>query len=224
MAGLVSALVWLTKPYRGSNRISRWLRGIVEARPQYQLIGIPLAVVMFTGAVVVPNVKATADSATVARETAHTAIQATVTDTNFRWPFVYFGISQYFTGYHQAMDLTNPAGTPVYPVANGTVSEVNFFYTGYGKHVIVSHDSGVTSLYAHLSGIDVKAGQAVTKDTKLGSVGATGWATGNHLHLEIRQNGVAANPLEILPQFQKNVPKGSLTQAIAAPPIPALSL
>ncbi len=98
--------------------------------------------------------------------------------------------------------MTNPAGTPIYPIAPGKVIVAEALFNGYGKHVIVEHEDGMTSTYAHMSRIAVKSGQVVGKMTELGTVGATGWATGNHLHFEIHQNGIAMNPMEVLPEIQ----------------------
>jgi murein DD-endopeptidase MepM/ murein hydrolase activator NlpD len=68
---------------------------------------------------------------------------------------------------------------------------------GFGNVVIVRHNNTDQTLYAHLSRIDVQPGQPVTQGQNLGAVGATGWATGPHLHFEFRVNGVYQDPLEM---------------------------
>lgn len=197
----------LFTPYRGSNRISRILRAKVEALSLPELIGIPLISIAFFGAFVLPQVQAGFSQTELYFDTqADNSIAAVVSESRFRWPFPTFGISQYYHGGHPGLDLTNPAGTPVYPVSDGTVIFTATFSDGYGKHVIIRHANGMTSISAHLSSILVKDGQHVSKSTELGTVGRTGWATGNHLHLEIHQDGVAVNPIEVLPEIRKYQP------------------
>jgi len=193
---------WLITPYHGSNRVSRWFRQHIENRPIQELVGIPLAGLAFMAAVIVPQTQAGFESTELYFNTPKTIMNAAVSDSRFQWPLASFGISQDFSGVHPGMDLTDPAGTPIHPVADGTVAYAGTILMGYGKHVIVKHNDTLESLYAHLSQIDVREGQTVTKDTELGAVGATGWATGNHLHLEIHVNGVATNPLEVLPELK----------------------
>lgn len=192
-------------PRYGSNRISFWLRRHVEKRSIQELIGIPLAGLAFFGAVIVPQTQAGFASTEFSFYTPKTNVVAAVSDSRFQWPLATFGISQDFTGTHPGMDLTDPVGTPIHPVADGTVIYAGTILFGYGRHVIVKHDDHLESLYAHMSRIDVREGQKVTKATQLGEVGATGWATGNHLHLEIHVDGTATNPLEVLPELKKEL-------------------
>lgn len=191
-------------PYYGSNRLSRLIRTKIERVSTAELIGIPLIALVFLAAVVVPQTEAGLEHAAIYFDTENTTttVTAAVTASRFRWPLATFGLSQYFSGVHPGLDMTNPAGTPIYPIAPGKVVLAESLFNGYGKHVIIEHGDGMTSTYAHMSRIEVKAGQVVGKMTELGTVGATGWATGNHLHFEIHQNGVAMNPIEVLPEFR----------------------
>jgi murein DD-endopeptidase MepM/ murein hydrolase activator NlpD len=66
---------------------------------------------------------------------------------------------------------------------------------GYGNAVVVKHANGHTTVYAHLSQISVRRGQSVSQGQTIGKVGATGWATGPHLHFEFRVNGKHQDPL-----------------------------
>ena len=70
---------------------------------------------------------------------------------------------------------------------------------GYGNLVVIGHRRGMTTWYAHLSSIRVRPGRFVTAGTRVGSVGATGSATGPHLHFEMRLRGAAIDPLSGLP-------------------------
>lgn len=217
------ALFWLTKPYHGSNRLSRWIRGKIEYRSVSELFGVPLIGLTFFGAVIVPQTQAGLATAEVYMDTQTTTVNAVVVPSRFRWPLAAFGISQYFRAGHPGVDLTNPAGTPIYPITEGTVILAAALHDGYGRHVIIEHTDGMTSVYAHLSRMEVQVGQQVTKETELGTVGATGWATGNHLHLEIHQDGVAINPMEVLPGIKKYQPR-ELSQQQLSLSFPALTL
>ena len=103
------------------------------------------------------------------------------------------------TGFHPGLDLTASAGTPVGAAWPGRVIFAAFDPSGYGKLVEVAHGSGVVSMYAHLSSFSVRVGQKVASGTQLGRVGATGEATGSHLHFEVRVRGAAVDPLPSLP-------------------------
>lgn len=86
------------------------------------------------------------------------------------------------------VDLGAPAGTPIYAAAAGTVivSQVGGWNGGYGNYVVIDHGNGTQTLYAHLSTDGVSVGETVTKGERIGGVGRTGEATGNHLHFEVR--------------------------------------
>ncbi len=183
--------------------ISFWLRKTIEKLPFKQFLGVNLAGLAFVAGVVVPQATDLAGELEVMNETETTVIVAvTPSKARFRWPLTTFGLSQKFRLGHPGVDLTAPRGTPIYPVAEGWVAWVTNSLWGYGKHLLVQHDQGIQSLYAHLSNINVAQGDTVTKDTKLGEVGSTGWSTGNHLHMEIYQDGIPVNPLEILPEIK----------------------
>jgi murein DD-endopeptidase MepM/ murein hydrolase activator NlpD len=82
----------------------------------------------------------------------------------------------------------------------GYVAGVSYSGYGYGNTVLVDHGDNITSLYAHLSKILVFSGQEVGLDTIIGQIGASGRAYGDHLHLEIRDNGYPVNPHILLPR------------------------
>jgi murein DD-endopeptidase MepM/ murein hydrolase activator NlpD len=97
---------------------------------------------------------------------------------------------------HRGVDYSAPTGTPVRTVASGVV-EFSGWQNGYGNVVKVQHGSDRSTLYAHLSRIDVRTGQAVDQGQHIGAVGATGWATGPHLHFEFLVSGNHVDPLSI---------------------------
>lgn len=99
---------------------------------------------------------------------------------------------------HQGIDYGAPVGTRVKSAGDGVVEFVGM-QGGYGKVVVVRHQSRYTTLYGHLSGfaVGLKKGGRVTQGDVIGYVGATGLATGPHLHYEFRVNGAHQNPLTI---------------------------
>jgi murein DD-endopeptidase MepM/ murein hydrolase activator NlpD len=99
--------------------------------------------------------------------------------------------------YHAALDLAAPVGTPVKATMDGKVSSTGINAT-YGKFIILSHDNGYQSMYAHLSAFSVKQGDYVNQGGKIGEVGNTGYSTGPHLHFAVYKNGRALNPLDLL--------------------------
>jgi murein DD-endopeptidase MepM/ murein hydrolase activator NlpD len=119
------------------------------------------------------------------------------------WLTGYFGDrSDPFTSepaFHQGLDISTEKGQPVYATADGEVESAS--YTGdYGNLVQIKHGFGLTTRYGHLSGFHVKPGQKVSRGDIIGYVGATGRATGAHLHYEILANGKLLNPLQLLTQ------------------------
>ena len=106
------------------------------------------------------------------------------------------------TIFHTGVDLGMPMGAKVKASNSGKVIYVGW-YGGYGKVVIIDHGKvngvPVTSLYAHLSSYSVSNGSSVYKGQIIGNVGATGYATGPHLHFEMRENGKPVNPSKYAP-------------------------
>jgi murein DD-endopeptidase MepM/ murein hydrolase activator NlpD len=97
--------------------------------------------------------------------------------------------------FHSGLDFPAPSGTPVSAAGSGRVVLAALHASGWGKLVVVKHRSGVRTLYAHLSRIDVKLGQRVSAGAPVGLIGATGSATGPHLHFEVLVRGGAVDPL-----------------------------
>ncbi|MGF1597645.1 MAG: peptidoglycan DD-metalloendopeptidase family protein [Acidimicrobiales bacterium] len=140
-------------------------------------------------------------------ETVATPIPRQPSLLGFQWPIVGRVSSPY--GYrihpiyrtrklHSGLDVAAPRGTPIASTSSGTVIFAGV-RGGYGNTVIVDHGGGITSLYAHLSQIGSSEGASVDRGDVIGHVGATGTATGNHLHLEIRVGGEPVDPAPYLP-------------------------
>jgi len=184
-----------------SNPLSRKIRSYIEKLPIRQFLGVNLASLAFAVAIVAPQTNAVWSTWEVTREVPMVTIPYGPTESETRWPLTTFGISQNFRVAHPGLDLTTSFGSPVYPITAGTVEWTSSLSFGYGNHVFIKNTNDLQSLYAHLSKILVKPGDAVTKTTEIGLVGSTGWATGNHVHLEVYQNGVPVNPEDLLPEI-----------------------
>jgi murein DD-endopeptidase MepM/ murein hydrolase activator NlpD len=100
--------------------------------------------------------------------------------------------------FHTGIDFPAPAGTAVAAAGAGEVTYAGHLKGGWGLVVTIAHGSGVRTMYAHLSRVDVKLGERVGAGARVGLVGATGHATGPHLHFEVRLRGAAVDPLTAL--------------------------
>lgn len=105
-------------------------------------------------------------------------------------PVIDYTKTQDIHGYN-AVDMGAPTGTSVYAAAGGIViiAREGGYNGGYGSYVVISHSNGSQTLYSHLSSVDIAQGETVSRGERIGAIGHTGWATGPHLHFEIR-NGI----------------------------------
>jgi murein DD-endopeptidase MepM/ murein hydrolase activator NlpD len=101
---------------------------------------------------------------------------------------------------HKGVDMAAPTGTSVYVACEGEVLRTGYDAGGYGRFIEVAHPNGMSTLYAHLSRVDVAAGDRVAADERIGLVGSTGRSTGPHLHFEVRRNHAQVNPTSVLGQ------------------------
>jgi murein DD-endopeptidase MepM/ murein hydrolase activator NlpD len=113
----------------------------------------------------------------------------------FAWP-THGLITQGFFDYHPGIDIANDVGTPEVAADAGQV--VFAGWGSYGIYVEIDHGNGFHTIYGHLSAVVVNAGQVVGKGQLIGLMGATGRASGPHLHFEIRYQGVPQNPIDLL--------------------------
>lgn len=112
----------------------------------------------------------------------------------FIWPAA-GKITQGYSFYHKAFDIANNAGGPILAADSGTVLIAGWpDNSGYANRVMIDHGNGFVTLYAHLSVIQVQAGQRVARGNVIGQMGCTGRCTGTHLHFEVRRGGVLDNP------------------------------
>jgi murein DD-endopeptidase MepM/ murein hydrolase activator NlpD len=112
-----------------------------------------------------------------------------------------FGNKRLFNGqlksYHNGVDFRAPIGTPVVAANSGVVKVAkNLFYSG--NAVIIDHGNNIFTIYAHLSKIEVTAGQQIEKGQQLGLTGASGRVSGPHLHWGVKINGAAADPIQFI--------------------------
>jgi murein DD-endopeptidase MepM/ murein hydrolase activator NlpD len=104
--------------------------------------------------------------------------------------------------YHQGLDISADAGSPIYSTADGTVTH-SAREGAYGNLITIDHGYGLETRYGHLSKYDVRSGEKVKRGQVIGRVGSTGRATGPHLHYEVRVNGRLLNPLQLLLQQRR---------------------
>lgn len=95
--------------------------------------------------------------------------------------------SQGIHGYN-GIDIAAPVGTPILASADGAVilARTSGYNGGYGLYVVIKHNNGTQTLYAHMSRVNVSVGQTVTQGEVIGAVGNTGRSTGPHIHFEVR--------------------------------------
>ncbi len=99
--------------------------------------------------------------------------------------------------FHEGIDIATQSGNPIVAPSNGIVSFAGRD-DGYGLAVIIDHGYGITTLYGHMSKIEVKAGEIVKRGQAIGLVGDTGFSTGPHLHYQVMINGIPVNPMRYL--------------------------
>ncbi len=118
------------------------------------------------------------------------------------WPLTVHNLSRGFNPHsdepHDGLDLRARKGTPILAADDGRVVYSGHAFHGYGKMVLIEHQSKVATLYGHCSQIFVRTGDKVSRGHKIALVGKTGRATAPHLHFEVRQNKHPVDPLDYL--------------------------
>ena len=120
-----------------------------------------------------------------------------------------FGNKRVFNGqlksFHNGVDFRARSATPVFAANSGVVKLAeNLFYSG--NAVVIDHGTGIFTIYAHLSRIDVAAGRHIEKGQRLGLTGATGRVSGPHLHWGVKVRGVAVNPMQLIEVMSSLLP------------------
>ncbi|HVI76314.1 MAG TPA: M23 family metallopeptidase [Anaeromyxobacteraceae bacterium] len=114
-----------------------------------------------------------------------------------------------YTRAHEGVDYGAPVGTPIWAIGDGTVRQAGW-NGGCGKSVILHHRNGYDTVYCHMSQVAVSAGKAVQQKQIIGYVGATGLATGPHLHFAVKRDGRFVNPLHLQVPRDAPIPAAQL--------------
>lgn len=99
---------------------------------------------------------------------------------------------------HKGMDIVAPKGTPIYAAYQGVVIFSGRDSSGYGNYIIIDHQNGYKTLYAHCSELYAKVGDTVAQGEHIAAVGSTGYSTGNHVHFEVRKGSSYLNPVKFI--------------------------
>ncbi len=184
---------------RSGNKISRFFRHIFEHKHARRILGSNIALaIIATSFIPGQGAAFTAE----AEETLVGADQVVIaTQGAVQFPTETIKINQKFSFYHPGLDFDGITGDPIRPIMAGEVQMIQYSSIAYGNAVLIRHGDNFSSLYAHLSKIEVVEGQKVDLGTIIGKMGSTGRSTGDHLHLEVRENGRPINPLIMLPKI-----------------------
>ncbi len=121
---------------------------------------------------------------------------------SFAWPtnggYISSKMGQRWGSLHKGIDIARPSDRTIKAADNGVVVSAGWDDGGYGNKVVIDHQNGFRTVYAHMDSISVSAGQKVEKGSQLGIMGSTGFATGVHLHFEVYKDGSLQNPLSYL--------------------------
>jgi len=117
------------------------------------------------------------------------------------WPTSTRIITQYFSWYHNGLDVSKPSSMgmpPIYACKSGTVVRAGWDPYGLGLHVRIDHGDGYETVYGHMSSLYVSYGQGVSRGEAVGLMGSTGRSTGPHVHFMVKYGGVPQNPLNYI--------------------------
>ena len=119
----------------------------------------------------------------------------------FLWPtnggYISSGMGYRWGAYHRGIDIARPSNYTIKAADNGTVTFAGWDGS-YGRKVVINHNNGYQTVYAHLSSINVSVGQVAPAGSAIGVMGSTGNSTGVHLHFEVLRNGTNVNPLSYI--------------------------
>lgn len=187
----------LQNEFYSGRSLNHYLRRLLEAKKAKQILGLNLMAITLFSSVLAP-VTTIPSASSEALLDAETQDMPITTNQSVGLPVNSFRITQGYHFFHQAIDFGEELGAPIYPIRDGVVEEIIYDRFAYGNHILIDHGSGFKSLYAHLAKVVVEKRTQVDRNTVIGTVGTSGWATGPHLHLEVYDNGRPFNPLTIL--------------------------
>lgn len=187
------------KGFRSGNKLSRIIRHILERANIKAILGGNLALFVVITGFVAPG--ATALTQTEPEiTTLAPAEQSISTEVSIQYPVNPVIVNQGYHLLHWGIDLDGVTGDPIRPIRKGKIVKVEYSRFAYGNSILVDHGSGYSSLYAHLSQINVRENDSVDARTVIGKMGSTGHSTGDHLHLEVYKDGRPINPFSLLPR------------------------
>lgn len=187
------------KGFRAGNKLSRIIRHILERANIKAVLGGNLALFVAVSGVVAPG--ATALTQTEPElTTLAPAEQSISTEVSIQYPVSPVIVNQGYNLLHWGIDFDGATGDPIHPIRKGRIVKVEYSRFAYGNSILVDHGSGYSSLYAHLSQINVRENDSVDARTVIGKMGSTGRSTGDHLHLEVYKDGRPVNPMSVLPK------------------------
>lgn len=188
----------VVKNIKKGSKMSRYFRIILENNRIRKILGTNLPIVIFASSFI-PQIGVGKPDLNDLQTTVVLASETPIeTQKSIRYPVDQVKITQGYKFFHHGIDFDGVTGDPIYPFAKGEVKEIQISRIGYGNAILIDHGNGITSLYAHLSKIFVKEGDVVSTTQKIGSIGSTGRATGDHLHFEIRKDNIPFDPMILL--------------------------
>lgn len=193
---LIPTIKAVNEKYKNGTSLSKFFRHIFEHKKINRALASVLSILVIGASYFPPGSTAQAQES-VDETTIEPSINLT-TDKSVQFPVSPVKVTQKFSSYHPGVDFDGLTGDPVKSIKPGRVSAVSYSRFAYGNSIIIEHTNSISSLYAHLSKIQVVAGQEVTMDTEIGKMGSSGRASGDHLHLEIHDHGKSINPLVVL--------------------------
>ncbi len=185
------------KNARSGNKVSRYFRHVFEHKNIRRILGTNLAIVLIATSFVPTDVFANTEAEQTVIEETTTPL---TTEKSAQYPVEPVRITQGYRLFHPGIDFDGLTGDPIKPIKKGRIQDISMSKYAYGNAIIVDHGNQITSLYAHLSKIYVQEDQEVDITTVIGEMGRTGRASGDHLHLEIRDHGIPINPYSVLPR------------------------
>lgn len=196
---IIPSVKILNLKYRVGSKIHKLFRHLFEHRKVRALLGTNMAL-MIVASSILPNSAIGNNEINGPIYKIDSTETPITTEIGTQFPTNPVRITQKYSFFHPGLDLDGITGDTIKPIKRGKVLEIGHSKFAYGNSIIIDHGNELTSLYAHLSKINVTVGQEVTTNSEIGEMGATGRSFGDHLHLEVRDHGIPINPLSILPR------------------------